>query len=818
MPVSNSQTTQTSGGEVGIAQDNGQKYHGVQHDSVGAASNAAYTPEDLQRLHEEIMHRMAQAAQNVDARGGTTASVVSVTPDGFLRYTTVGDNPVVVARIENGQVVDIQLLNTAQNPEPIRPNIISHNLSPNHAQEALTAMRNNPGEFSGTLDLNQDGAFENGAKYVVFNASDGLFDNTYPDLKSPFYQERLEKIGNLTGVKLSKEINNENVFFAAAQGSDNPVVKRLMKEMEDKATEFINTGTQNALDSIEAGLNQKLQENGGQLTAQEAAEVAVKQADFYAGGNIRDNTSVGAVVIDGNNRPKETVTIINNDGNGLQGREFSSAARDAGVDAARNFTPGIAAARAASNAAEAPHASTKATGLEELTAELNGKLPPSMKAEITPDPKGRGYFIAVRDAQNNIVPVGAKQIATMTGIQNASMLQTGSDGKMFINAADMESTLRLRATAQATQTAPDTPSQPKPAATAPAEQQTAEQPVTPAASPVATPEAQAASAGNVAAVKSTLEKQMPGGLGVDVSAAEGGGYAISLTRSDGTPFPANQSTLGTVARYLNVRPEQLAVNAGTGTLTLTEAGFNASSTLRQASGAAEELAEPAAGVIARKAARSVSHVGGAVTAAVAAGVTGVSSLVFGHSPAEAAEAAIDASPASSVHAALDGRTAEAALRTIEEIPGGIVVTEALRGALQYFGADVDSSLTQLAISSGIQKLHSLGDAAMSALSANQWDERMSALREALHTNGTANTDEVIEKMNALYAQNPQAATLIAQAAYNNPAQAENLMIAYNEAIQQGITQTPQMAAQEAGSGEKTAAATPPQEGNAQQRA
>lgn len=480
--------------------------------------------------------------------------------------------------------------------------------------------------------------------------------------------------------------------------------------------------------------------------------------------------------------------------------------------------------------AEAPppaRAATQASSEEmaeaaQLAKTLNGALSNSgVTAEVTLNQQG--YSIALKDRGGKAVNIGHRQIQQLLGSEYSGMVQRAEDGTAFISKQAMEARHSNHAVEQsaatrhqeaaAAQSAPASAqpapqAEPTPPATPPSQEITATPPVSPS---TASPEA-------LAAVQSTLEKQMPGGLGVNVSAAEGGGYAISLTRSDGTPFPANQNTLGTIARYLNVRPDQLAVSAETGTLTLTEAGFNASSTLRQASMEAENAAEAATEAIARKAARSVSHVGGAVTAAVAAGVTGISSLVLGHSPAEAAEVAVDASPAASFHAALQGRPTEAKLRAIEEIPGGIAVTEALRGALQYFGADVDPSLTQLALRNGIQQFSGAGEEAISALSANQWEERMSALRETLQANGAANTEAVIEKMNALYAQNPQAAMLIAQAAYNTPEQADRLLTAYNEAIQQGVmTQTAQMASQEAASGEKAASATPQQEGAAQQR-
>lgn len=266
---------------VGSSQDNGTKYGPVQHDARSAGFLPANIQTSKQTLNylDTMMRDLSQSADRATRQypdSGTTVTIAAVTPDGHIINTSMGDSPLMAFTINaQNKVTGVGILNDLHNPDPHSTNVINEVAS----MESYSRLRQNRnGKFTDIYDVNKIAL--NGERIVLVAASDGLLDKVGNAPKNMSVQQGIEYI-------VDKNIERTNQYKRyvekALSRSDNPtaIAKNMIKGSYD-----------------------------------------------ITGSDRRDNISAAVMIIDPENLPKHTTTMLVADGNGPEGRKISAAVRN----------------------------------------------------------------------------------------------------------------------------------------------------------------------------------------------------------------------------------------------------------------------------------------------------------------------------------------------------------------------------------------------------------------------------------------------------------------------------------------------------------
>jgi hypothetical protein len=274
---------------VGIAQDAGTKYEGVQHDAVSGgqvnANPSPVTPEQACECLREILGNAVNTAEKVraeleDDKSGSTMTTAIVFPDGLIAHGTMGDSPAIaLVYSRDGTFKKGKIINSLSNNNPYHTNILSEGVD----NKSLNTLKNDTtGQFIKTLHVN-DLISEQGDKVVILTATDGVLD----------------RVGNAP---------NTMDFNGAIQ--------------------YIENRNQETVQMYGYSLEAEMKLGGN---PQRIAEAVIEKAREIAnhlkldGPDGRDNTSVAAAVVDPSNLPEKALVLMAADGFGPNGQKFSKA-------------------------------------------------------------------------------------------------------------------------------------------------------------------------------------------------------------------------------------------------------------------------------------------------------------------------------------------------------------------------------------------------------------------------------------------------------------------------------------------------------------
>ncbi len=782
--VKSSETVDAGGTQVGVATDSGTKYGNTNHDAATATATNVTTVEEAQRMQAEAMRAAAQAAESAvpQARqtvGGAVMGMATILPDGNIAYSNVGDTLVYVAVVENGRVTGGRILSVPQHSSNLTPNVIDYNLSPGHTQEAIAHM------YQGTADFSAE--INRGATLVVMSATDG-FTETFPDFKRPEYSTRIAEIQSR--INIDFKTVGAQTFFDIARDSKDPQVKKLMGELETIANKDVARKTSGIVDNLNATVEQQFAR--GAPSPEALAKKLVDQPYFYNGRDHIDNTTGVVSIVNRESLAQASAspTQIIADGNYKEGKTVANAAADAAEKSASNFTPGRAAKRerekekpAAQEAAPAAAEGAPQSRCEALEQEINQHLGDGRTVSVSYNGKTGEYEIATRKG----VIVAGEDLAFLRRDGGSVGTAKGASEKMGIAADALADNIsgrlnaipdierpgllgRLfgsRSTSATSSPGPGTSTSPEASA---------------GATMVLSSASRDAAAANCRAMEESINT---------VLEDQGRAARVQITYDEKSRAYLIGTKGGVVSESevaILTQDGRVPNLAGDATkMVIPEANV---STIQEAALGLKKLEYvPEQGMIGKIAehlprwVRPAGHLAKGVVGVGAA--VAMAESVFATSEAQAAEARHEITPEQlkTLIAAYDA--------TVPLSLGGIGADNAIQKInTELLASGIPQHLLPATMMKGGQELaqlaaeHSPAYAAM--LDDNRWAGEMGALKLVLASKSD-DPDAAITMLNEIRETDPKTAATIAVAMRENPSQAENILLAYQQAKQQGVT-------------------------------